>query len=31
MVHYRELFEDLVEESTTDGRTGKYEEVRRER
>lgn len=31
MVHYRELFEDLLEESTTEGRTREYEEVRRER
>lgn len=31
MVHYRELFEDLLEEPTTDGRDRTYHEVRRER
>jgi hypothetical protein len=29
MVHYRALFEDLLEESTTDGRTREYEDVRK--
>lgn len=31
MVYYRELFEDLLEDATTNGRTGEYHEVKRER
>lgn len=31
MVHYRALFEDLLDEPTTDGRSKDYHEVRRER